>query len=194
MSLILGILDSGGAAAGAVGTYESIQTVTVGSGGQATVSFTSIPSTYKHLQIRAIARSTIAGSNADNVAFRINADTGSNYTTHRLTGSDTANAAGFVSLDYGYLPSTIPSSGTLSNTFGGIVMDLLDYTNTNKNKTLRALTGFDENGHSGNAGAARIQLSSCLWNSTSSITSIEFVNSGTFAQYTQFALYGIKDS
>jgi hypothetical protein len=173
--------------------YESIQTVTVGSGGAPSVTFSSIPSTYTHLQIRAIARSTIAGTNADNIALRINADSGNNYTTHALRGSNQeATASAFANLSYGYIPSTSPSSGNLSNTFCGAVIDLLDYRNTNKTKVLRTLSGFDENNSSGNTGAANIQLSSVLWNSTSAVTSIEFVNSGNFAQYTTFALYGIK--
>lgn len=172
--------------------FESIATVTVGSGGSSSVSFTNIPNTYTHLQIRFIARSTVAGTNSDNIAFRINGDSGNNYTTHRLTGNGTANAGAFTSQSYGFLPSTTPSAGSLSNTFAGGIIDILDYANTNKTKVIRALTGFDENNFSGNAGAARIQFSSALWNSTSAMTSIEFINSASYTQYSHFALYGIK--
>jgi hypothetical protein len=184
---------SGLLSGGVAGTdYESISTVTLGSA-QSSITFSSIPSTYTHLQIRAIARSSIAGTNADNIALRINGDTGNNYTTHALRGSNSlATASAFTSLGYGYLPSTSPSSGNLASTFCGVVLDLLDYTNTNKTKVLRTLSGFDENQASGNAGAPNIQFSSVLWNSTSAVTSIEFTNSGNFVQYSSFALYGIK--
>lgn len=188
LNTIVGFLGEGAPST----DYESIQTVTLGSA-QSSITFSSIPSTYTHLQIRAIARSTIAGTNADNIALRINGDTGNNYTTHALRGSNlTATASAFTSLGYGYLPSTSPSSGNLASTFCGAVVDLLDYRNTNKTKVLRTLSGFDENNSSGNSGAANIQLSSVLWNSTSAVTSIEFTNSGNFAQYSSFALYGIK--
>jgi hypothetical protein len=72
--------------------------------------------------------------------------------------------------------------------FGGFIVDILDYTSTNKNKTIRCLCGFDANG-SGNLG-----LVSGLWrNSGSAITSLElFPQSGVIAQYSSFALYGIK--
>ena len=57
------------------GSYESIQTVTVGLGGAANVEFTSIPATYTHLQIRGISKTDRADDN-DNVkcATGINKD------------------------------------------------------------------------------------------------------------------------
>ncbi len=60
--------------------YDSIASVLVGAGGQSAVEFTSIPNTYKHLQIRGIARQTTnAAQNGCRMQF--NADTGSNYGT-----------------------------------------------------------------------------------------------------------------
>ena len=186
MSLILGILDSGGAAAGAGGSYESIATVTVGSGGSATIDFTSIPSTYTHLQVRCIARGTSA-NNQINMPFRLNNDTASNYRTHILYSDGSAAASfDFGSISGVYL-NYMPAANLASSIFGVAVIDILDYTNTNKTKVFRYLQGMDANG-SGNA-----NFYSGLWNSTAAINRITFtIASGNFAQYSHFALYGIK--
>jgi hypothetical protein len=181
MSLILGILDSGGAAAGAAGSYESIATVIVGSGGAANVEFTSIPSTYTHLQIRGMQLTT---GGVYNLQLQVNADTGSNYATHRLGGYGTGVFADATTSTNGIKLGLI---GTASSIFGGTVVDILDYANTNKYKTVRSLNGFDENG------GGFILLTSGLWQNTNAITSLKlYPSSSTFLQYTQFALYGIK--
>jgi hypothetical protein len=80
---LIGIIASSGGAA-AAGDYESIATVTVGSGGSSSISFTSIPSTYQHLQVRAIQR---CSSGVNNLQMQLNSDTGNNYSTHRLGGT-----------------------------------------------------------------------------------------------------------
>jgi hypothetical protein len=182
MSLILGILDSGGAAAGAPGSYESIATVTVGSGGSATIEFTSIPATYTHLQLRGIVKCT---TNDDDLGLRFNSDSATNYDGHRVYGSGSSASAdsSITKSQWDFAGRT--GSGT--SNFGVSVIDILDYANTNKYKTTRALYGRDSNG------SGWAMFSSGLWRSTSAITSITFVPSGgNFAQYTQFALYGIK--
>ena len=66
----------------AIGDFESIATTTVGSGGIADVTFSSIPATYTHLQLRGIARTNRADSNQDAVVVRFNSDTGNNYSRH----------------------------------------------------------------------------------------------------------------
>ena len=189
MSLILGILDSGGAAAGAAGSYESIATVTVGSGGTSTITFSSIPATYTHLQIRWISRNTSSGNN--NLNMVINNDTTTNYTYHALEANGTSAGAygeGKVRAEAIQVGMQATASNS-SSIFGAGIIDILDYTNTNKYKTTRCFTGFDANG----SGAFR--LNSHLWNSTSAINELDFTNStGSFVQYTQVALYGIKGS
>jgi hypothetical protein len=69
--------------------------------------------------------------------------------------------------------------------FGAGIVDILDYANTNKYKTLRALAGVDFNG------SGRVGLTSGLWQSTSAINAITLEGS-SFVQYSSFALYGIK--
>ena len=168
-------------------SYESIATTTVGGGGSATVTFSSIPSTFKHLQIRALVRDNRAAT-LNNMTIRANSDTGSNYTQHALYGDgSTIGAFGNASttLTYGGI---IPSASATASVFGACVIDILDYQNTNKYKTFRVLSGFDANG------SGSMRMYSGLWMSSSAITSItlDSETSGDFVQYSSFALYGIK--
>jgi hypothetical protein len=183
MSLILGILASSGVAAGAASSYESIATVTVGSGGQANVEFTSIPATYTHLQVRYM----VFGQSSTAQYFRLNGDTGANYARHLLvTGGSTVNAYAAASVN-----ELWPNSGINTSSFPTVgIVDILDYKNTNKYKTTRTLGGLDNNGGVTNN---EIGLSSGLWMNTNAVTSITFFPlSGNYTQYTHIALYGIK--
>ena len=160
------------------GAYDSIATVTLGTSASS-IDFTSIPSTYTHLQIRASHLSS-AGAN---FYIRLNSDTSANYAWHELVG-DGATAGGYnassVTLGY-YAYSPSGANPTVS------VIDLLDYANTNKNKTVRALAGNDNNG------SGRVTFTSSLWRSTSAVNAVTiYPSTGTFSQYSSFALYGIK--
>jgi hypothetical protein len=169
-------------------SYESIATVSVGSGGAANVEFTSIPSTYTHLQIRAISRSDRVSSAGDGMIVRLNSDTGNNYAYHYIQGDGASATAG---ADSSVSSMIIPRSGSASQTagiFGVTVLDILDYKNTNKYKTIRTLGGNDANG------SGIVAFFSGLWQNTNAVTSITIdqQNGPNFVQYTQFALYGIK--
>jgi hypothetical protein len=183
LNTISGLLGVGGVVAG---DYESIATTVVGSGGTSTITFSSIPSTYKHLQVRGIIRSTNAGTDA-NARLRFNSDTGSNYRFHYLGGSGSsayAGDSGAVTFAYAGLSSAASST---SGVFGVQVIDILDYANTSKNKTVRSLSGVDNNG------SGFIELDSSLWINTAAINNISiFFTSGNLAEYSHFALYGIK--
>ena len=170
----------------AAGDFDSIATTTVGSGGAADVTFSSIPSTYTHLQVRAIARST-AVQTSTNCYLRFNSDSGSNYSTHYLLGQGTSASAGAeTSTAYIYTGALIAASSTASS-FEGSVIDVLDYANTNKYKTVRTLAGWDANG------SGFIALWSGSWRNTNAVTSITLLPAtGNFAQYSHFALYGVK--
>ena len=177
---MLGILASQITGHLSTNSFESIQTVTLGSAASS-VSFTSIPSTYKHLQIRFIANNA---SNSD-VKAQFNGDTTSNYARHYLYGDGSSAAAGANAGDnamsFGYVPNAT------ANIFGAGIIDILDYANTNKYKTARSLAGNDKNG------SGLIVLYSSLWQSTSAVTSISmFPGAGNFNQYSSFALYGVK--
>lgn len=156
------------------GDYQSIATVTVGSGGAASVTFSSIPATYTHLQVRAF----MVGGNYTTIRF--NGDTtGSNYRNHYLVGNGTA-AIGGGNANTAFTPMSSSANGYVD------IIDILDYANTNKYKTVRALEGFDNNG------SGEVYLSSNLWESTAAISSIVFTPNSSMSQYSSFALYGIK--
>ena len=197
MSPILGIYASQISGHLVTNNYSSIQTVTVGSGGVSTVTFSSIPQTYTHLQIRAITRSTssVGGSGVSyggSGFMTFNGDSGSNYNEHYLYGDGSSAGSGAIGTLSYMLISDLggPYSGQTANTYSGSIIDILDYTSTTKNKTIRVLNGQDRNG------AGRALFQSGVWfNSTiQAITSISIVesDSANFAQYSQFALYGIK--
>jgi hypothetical protein len=187
---VIGAITAGLFSAGvtpAISSYESIATVTVGAGGQANATFSSIPSGFQHLQIRFLARDNRA-TTADTIALRFNSDSGSNYRIHYLLGDGSAaSAGGFASTSLEVYRISGATSG--SNIFGAGVIDILDYTSINKNKTVRALGGVDQNG------SGEIVFGSGLYFATpAAITSITILptNGTLFNQYSSFALYGIK--
>jgi hypothetical protein len=183
LNTISGLL--GGAAAPT--DYESIQTFTVGSGGTSSISFSSIPSTYSHLQIRTIVRTSRADI-TDWVEMNFNSDTSNNYAEHFLRGNGSiVLASATTSVGYITAATGVAQTGG-SNMFGAGVIDILDYANTNKNKTTRSLTGEDRNG------AGLIYLYSGLWMNTSAINTIVLTPGAgaNFSEYSSFALYGIK--
>lgn len=166
-------------------SYESIMTATV-STAVGYVEFTSIPSTFTHLQIRAIADTT-AGDVSIKAQF--NSDTGANYSWHTMY----ADGGGSVYSDYSGVSSSAYTSfargGNGSGVFSVSVIDILDYKNTNKYKTVKSFTGKDNNG------SGIMWLSSGSWRNTNAITSITITpESGNLKTYTTFALYGIKGS
>jgi hypothetical protein len=167
---------------------EPIATTLVGSGGVNQITFNDIPQTYKHLQIRGIGRSTTGGSGADDLYMRINSDYGANYANHSLYGDGTsAGSSAATNGSYIRFAALLMRVSQTANLFGSAIIDILDYTNSNKNKTIRALVGEDRNG------AGQVQLISGLWINTTSISSITFYpEANSFAQYSRFSLYGIK--
>jgi len=170
----------------AVGSMEAISAITL-SAAQASVDFNNIPGTYSHLQVRYLSRSTLA--NDSTTMMRINSDKGNNYGTHMLYGSgSTAGSQGQGSIPFIELPRTAYGA-TGSNIFGGGIVDILDYSNTNKYKTIRVFGGCDENGSGG------VALVSGLWISTSAITAVHFFPTGgspNIHQSSSYTLYGIK--
>lgn len=169
-----------------LGDFESIATVTVGAGGSSTISFTSIAGTYQHLQIRGIAKSTGAGS--QDMRIRLNSNT-SAYAVHGLYGNgSTASSNAGTSQAYIVQPYNFVAASSLTSIFGGVIIDILDYANTNKLKTVRTLGGMDSNG------AGTVGLYSGFHTTlTAAVTQIDITAAAdNFAQHSHFALYGIK--
>jgi hypothetical protein len=184
------VLDSGGAGGGG-GSYESIATVSA-TGSNSTLTFSSIPSTYTHLQIRGIARAASGGETEPfDLRLYFNGLTTGIYSSHALYGNGTsaaATAAHAGSDNYIYTHTGLAGSGMTGTSYNACIIDIQDYASTTKNKTSRYFGGADNNGATG-----IIALSSGLFISTAAITSVS-INSQyyNFTSGTTFALYGIK--
>ncbi len=152
------------------------------------IVFSSIPQNYTHLQLRISCRSTTAAGLSWS-RLRMNGDsTNANYKGHQLYGDGTTAASTNFGSESGIAAFlTVGSTGT-ANVFNAVIIDILDYSNTNKYKTIKVLQGNDTNG----AGYAIFH--SGVWMSTSSINSLTFldVNGGNYAQNSIFSLYGVK--
>jgi hypothetical protein len=172
--------------------FESIATA-VGTGSSATITFSSIPQTYKHLQLRVLARDLGSGTSTGNATFiRLNNDTGNYYTWHSFNSDGTTigwEGYGFGATGgNGYLNAITAAGGNTAGVMGVGIIDILDYTNTSKLKTIAAFTGTDQNG-SGRI----VPGTSILYDSLSAITRIDIQGSqGSFTTTSVFSLYGIK--
>ncbi len=169
-------------------SFESIATAT-GTGSSNTITFSSIPSTYQHLQIRGLFKSTGGSDGGDlTLNVRFNSDTGSNYVRHRLSGNgSTVAASSDTAITSIYLGSGVGGTGT-ANMLAANLIDIHDYASTTKFKTVRAFAGGEIN-----TTPSQVRLGSGLWMSTSAITSIQLIDVyGSFTTSSTFALYGIR--
>ena len=181
-----------------VGAYDALAAVTVPSGGAASVSFSGIPTNYKHLQVRLTAATNKSVAYAD-LTMNVNNDTSANYSFHTFIGDPrpyiaTDSAASTTSIYLGAVLTGTTFSGLNASYTGGSIIDILDYASTTKNKTVRALSGSDRNGL-GNAGVSgNIGIASGAWyNSSTAINSITLQSpSNNFTEYSTFSLYGVK--
>jgi hypothetical protein len=163
--------------------FVSIATTTLSSN-QSTITFSAIPQVYKHLQIRAVHQSTTASW----TNLSLNSDTtASNYAMHRLSGDGaTAFSEAYVSSNQRRFFTSYPSPYWCSS-----VIDILDYTNTNKNTTVRGLHSWAGNNASGFNG--EVNFISNLWLNTAAVSTIDITIPGqNFTTYSTFALYGIE--
>jgi hypothetical protein len=163
---------------------EPIATTLVGTA-TSTVTFSGIPSTYKHLQIRFIAIPTSTAA-IYRIRGQFNSDTGNNYATHLLYGGGASAAAAAASTTNQFTAGSSVLGLTTNQVVVGI-LDIFDYSNTNKYKTARILAGGDFNG------SGEVDLNSGLWMNTAAITSISlYFDTTTVATNSRFSLYGIR--
>jgi len=178
--------------------FESIASAT-GTGSSGTITFSSIPSTYSHLQIRILSKVTATGVASYPATLRLNGATGSIYAEHFLYGDGAAAGA-----SAGNSPSTTSialwkisassktSSPNMADIMGVTIIDIHDYASASKNKTVRYFTGVDTN--SSVANASYVTLGSGLYAATTAVSSIDIITDGgtNFTTSSTFALYGIK--
>lgn len=163
---------------GASTSYELIQTIN-GNGSSVQIDFTSVPSTYKHLQLRFVSTVT------DNTEcfIRLNSDTAANYYSHYLKGNGSTTSSGSNSFSAIYV-ATI-SSGSGGYNVAGVV-DILDYASTAKNTTVRSLSGVSNV-------TKEIGLYSGAWFNTAAVNTVSFRQGGyAFPTTSRFSLYGLK--
>lgn len=174
--------------------FESITTLTASSGTVASFDFTSIPSTYKHLQLRGIVRATDGN---DMPWVRINnSSTSSDYMWHNLVGNgqslSAGNGVGQGDTYFRFRP--MANTNSPANSYAGFVMDILDYANTSKIKAIKIRGGHTHNLlHGTQSNPAFIGISSGAYFQTSAINRITFITSANYAQYSSIALYGIRE-
>lgn len=162
-------------------TFVKIQTVTVGSGGSATITFSSIPQTYTDLKIVVSARSTHADTD-DHIFVKPN-NSASNMTQRWLRGNGSAASSGTNAI------FAIPAANSTASVFGSTEFYFPNYTSANN----KSFSG--ESIQEDNQTTAYLYLNAFLWSDTSAITSLvlDLVN-GNFVQYSTATLYGIKSS
>jgi hypothetical protein len=186
---IIGVIDSAKTGNLVTTAFDSIATAN-GTGSSGVITFSSIPSTYKHLQIRMTSKGSLPYGFPGGIATVFNGDTTTaNYYSHNLRADGTAVSASDGSGYTSYFWSSTGSTGTDVYAIG--VMDILDYTN-NKFKTSRSFLGADYN----NTATGMLIHASFLWQNTAAITSITLTSdptyTGNWTTATSFALYGIK--
>ena len=168
--------------------FESIATLT-GNGSANNLTFSSIPSTYKHLQIRSLVG--LAGGQSF-AALEFNADSSATYAWHRLFADGASVGASGLTTRTNTHSTIMTGGNTVPNALAASIVDIHDYASTTKNKTVRTFSGLDTNNNVTDYNF--LQLSSALWPSTSAITTIKIIslNSLAFSRTSVFSLYGIK--
>ena len=181
---ILGIVDSSKRVNLDLDSMTAINSFIVDSSGASNVTFSNIPSTYAHLQIRCFVRAVDA-SVIPSLRLRFNSDSAGNYTSHYSYGQGVSVGTDpFISGSYCWA-GAIAGGSTTSGIFASNIIDILDYSDSNKYTTFRSLGGVDLNG------SGEIQLTSGLWRQLQVVDSVTFPGF-TFAQYSRFELYGVK--
>ena len=190
MSPVLGIIASSNqqGRGGDASAFYSIASIVVPSGGLSSVTFAGIPSIYRHLQLVAMTKTTVAGSDtwATSLTVYPNGDTtNTNYSRSYVYGNGFGTTVG-DSGNNSVLFGPIMSSG-YANSFSIAVVDFLDYANTTKTKPIRTLAGSDASDTYSWVGATTNQ-----WKSLNAVTSLLVaLGSGSFAQNTTLSLYGV---
>tara|TARA_R100001244_G_scaffold58606_1_gene49490 strand:+ start:639 stop:1160 length:522 start_codon:yes stop_codon:yes gene_type:complete len=167
---------------------DVIETVTL-TGDVASVTFSGIPATFEHLQVRCATR---AAGAAAGMAFFIefNGSAGTAYSTHGMAGATSAiyglrlTGEAKISVFNGTHGTSVDASE-----LAPLILDVMDYKNTNKNTTVQLLYGSAVT----LTANERVTFGSGLWDSTAAITSIKFTpSSGDLVTGSTFTLYGIK--
>jgi hypothetical protein len=121
---------------------------------------------------------TTTTSTVDALTLRFNSDTGSNYSTVYITGDGSTATSSSTSTTY-------LAAGVIGNSQSVSTIDIMDYSATDKHKTVLAR---------GNTPGWGTRNLTGRWASTSAITSIlVYTEAGlTFSAGTSFYIYGVS--
>lgn len=188
MSLLpLGLLSQGGGSGG-LDAFQLISTTVLGTA-QSSVTFSSIPSTFRSLQLRVVGRSAQA-ANYDSWFFRVNGDSGNNYAYKDIDFSSTAATSNQATPTSGVVAVGLHAANSPANNFGSFVVDILGNNVTTRKTSLRGFGGafyFPP----GSTGAASVFAG--VWNNTAVVTSLTVsTNSASnLIAGSRFSLYGV---
>ena len=151
----------------------------------ASVTFSSIPATYEHLRLSGNARYAASGA-LNNWLIEFNGSGGTAYSTHTMQGyGSSTTAKRYTGSATIIISSQIHGEDMVIAEYCPLVLEILDYANTNKNTTC---TTF------GN-GQNRLGFGSGLWDSTAAVNAIELSSAGgSLLRGSEFTLYGLKSS
>jgi hypothetical protein len=169
-----------------VGDFQLISSVTLNAT-QSTVTFGGIPQNFKHLQVRMLTYNT---ASQGNIYLNINNDSAGNYTYHYTRGNSTSPNSDYgVGNTFAYINYDTNSGSA----YAPRIIDILEYANTAKLKTIRSLGGWNSNG------SGIVFLQSNLWTKAGSGVTSDAINTlsfsysaGSFASGSTFSLYGLK--
>jgi hypothetical protein len=167
------------------GAFDLLETTTLATSASS-VTFTGLGAyDYKHLQIRMVARGDRASTLAD-VRLRFNSDSGSNYADHQLRGNGASVSSAAQPSKTNIFCGSATGATFTASAFAGNVIDILDFSSTSKNTTVRSLGGMAGTNN-------QILLFSGLWNSTAAVTSIQLLPEvNDFVSGSRFSLIGIR--
>ena len=167
-------------------TYELIASSTVGSGGAASIDFTSIPSTYTDLVIKSSCRTSLAAV-LDNIQLTFNGSA-TGYTQKIVANASGSAVSAQVTENYiSYLYTN--SDSATSNTFSNSEIYIPNYAGST-NKSISIDSVVENNGTT-----VILGLTAGLWSNSAAINRVTLTpNNGTFKQYSTAYLYGIKNS
>lgn len=152
-----------------------------------TVTFASIPQTYKHLQLRASSRSTSPSYSIDSIKILFNG-TASGYARHQMYTTGGSVQYAYDSTSTYWIGGDMTGNASAAQVFAPTIIDILDYTNTSKYKVSRSMTGSQNTSSSTSNGG----FVSGLWQSTAAITQISISSFSTIDSLSRFSLYGIR--